>query len=52
MDEKLAQSIKREGACDFVPKNRLERLVPAVERELNSGKKTEMTRIPTKKGTK
>jgi len=52
MDERLAQSIKREGACDFVPKNKLERLVPAVERELKSGKKTEKTRTPAKKGKK
>ncbi|MCJ7463558.1 MAG: hypothetical protein MUO81_02310 [Thermoplasmata archaeon] len=52
MDEKLAQSIKREGACDFVPKNNLARLVPAIERELKSGKKTEKTRTPAKKGKK
>jgi len=35
------KSIKREGARDFVPNNRLERLVPAIERERKSGKKTE-----------
>ena len=52
MDEKLAQSIKREGARDFVPKNKLERLVPVIERELKSGKKTEEKRTPAKKGKK
>lgn len=52
MDEKLAKSIKRECACDFVPKNKLAQLVPAIERELKSGKKTEKTRTPAKKGTK
>lgn len=52
MDEKLAQSIKREGARDFVPKNKLERLVPVIERELKSGKNTEKTKTPQKKGKK
>ena len=52
MDEKLAQSIKKEGARDFVPKNKLERLVPVIERELKSGKKTEKARTPQKKGKK
>ena len=52
MDEKLPQSIKREGACDFVPKNNLARLVPAIEREPKSGKKAEKTRTPAKKGKK
>ena len=52
MDEKLAQSIKREGARDFVSKNKLERLVPVIERELKSGKKTEEKRNPAKKGKK
>jgi DNA-binding NtrC family response regulator len=52
MDEKLAQSIMKEGARDFVPKNKLERLVPVIERELKSGKKTEKTRTPAKKGKK
>ncbi|MBU0624017.1 MAG: response regulator, partial [Candidatus Thermoplasmatota archaeon] len=52
MDETLAQSVKREGARDLVPKNKLARLVPVIERELESGKKTEKTRTPAKKGKK
>lgn len=52
MDEKLARSVKREGACDFVPRNKLARLVPAIERELKSGKKTEKMRTLAKKGKK
>jgi DNA-binding NtrC family response regulator len=52
MDEKLAKSVKSEGARDFVPKNKLERLVPVIERELKSGKKTEKTSAPAKKGKK
>jgi DNA-binding NtrC family response regulator len=52
MDEKLAQSVIKEGACDFVPKNKLERLVPVIERELKSAKKAEKTRTSAKKGKK
>jgi DNA-binding NtrC family response regulator len=52
MDERLAQSVVREGARDFVPKNKLERLVPVIERELKSGKKTEKTRTPAKREKK
>jgi DNA-binding NtrC family response regulator len=52
MDEKLARSIKKEGARDFVPKNKLERLVPVIERELKSDKKTEKRRTSQKKGRK
>jgi two-component system sensor histidine kinase UhpB len=52
MDERLAQSVKNGGARDFVPKNKLERLVPAIERELKSGKNTEKTKTPAKKGKK
>ncbi len=52
MDEKLAQSVKKEGARDFVPKNKLERLVPVIERELKSSKKTGKTSAPAKKGKK
>jgi DNA-binding NtrC family response regulator len=52
MDEKLAQSVKKEGARDFVPKNKLARLVPIIERELESGKKTEKTRTSAKKGNR
>jgi two-component system sensor histidine kinase UhpB len=52
MDERLAQSVKSAGARDFVPKNKLERLVPAIERELKSGKNTEKTKTPAKKGKK
>lgn len=48
MDEKLAQSIKKEGARDFVPKNKLALLVPVIERELKSSKRQAKT-IATKK---
>ena len=47
-----AKSIKREGARDFVPTNELERLVPAIERELKLGKKTEKEKTPGKIGKK
>jgi len=40
MTDELAEAAKKEGARDFVPKNRLSRLVPVVERELKSKKKT------------
>lgn len=49
MTDELAESAKREGARDFVPKNRLSRLVPVVERELKAKKKTKK---PAKKPSK
>lgn len=52
MDEKLAQSVKKEGARDFVPKNKLERLVPSIERELRAGKKSGKTGTSEKKAKK
>lgn len=44
MTEELAESAKKEGARDFVPKNRLSRLVPVIEKELK-------TKKPAKKKT-
>jgi DNA-binding NtrC family response regulator len=38
MTPELAEEVKKEGARDFVPKNRLARLVPIVERELKAKK--------------
>jgi hypothetical protein len=40
-----------EGACDFVPKNKLARLVPIVERELKSKEKKKKPQTK-KKGKK
>jgi DNA-binding NtrC family response regulator len=36
MTDELAQSAMKEGACGFVPKNRLAKLVPMIEAELKS----------------
>jgi sigma-B regulation protein RsbU (phosphoserine phosphatase) len=38
MTEELAESAKKEGANDFVPKNRLSKLVPAIEKQLKAKK--------------
>lgn len=40
MTDELAKSAKKEGARDFVPKNKLSRLVPVIERELKPKKKS------------
>jgi len=37
MTDELAQAAMREGACAFVPKNRLARLVPLVKKEIGRG---------------
>lgn len=38
MTDELAKSAMKEGACGFVPKNRLKKLVPLIESELKSKK--------------
>jgi len=47
MTDELAQAAVREGARGFVPKNRLERLVPMVKKELSA--KRSSKRTPAKK---
>ncbi len=47
MTEELAKSAIKEGACGFVPKNRLAKLVPMIEAEL--GKSKGSKRKPSKK---
>lgn len=48
MTEELAKSAIKEGACGFVPKNKLVKLVPMIESEL-SKKKGAKKRPPKKK---
>ena len=47
MTEDLAKSALKEGACGFVPKNKLARLVPMIEAEL--GKSKASKKKPAKK---
>lgn len=46
MTPELAESAMKEGAADFIPKNRLSRLVPAIEKQLAAVK---AAKKPTKR---
>ena len=48
----MAKAAIKEGARDFIPKNRLARLVPVVQRELKGGKKPKKSAKTSKKSSK
>jgi DNA-binding NtrC family response regulator len=50
MTDELAKSALKEGACGFVPKNKLAKLVPMIETEL--GKSKGSKKKPSKKAPK
>jgi DNA-binding NtrC family response regulator len=52
MTDDLAQSAIKEGACGFVPKNKLARLVPLIESELGKSKGAKKTKKAEKKPAK
>jgi DNA-binding NtrC family response regulator len=52
MTDELAKAAIKEGARDFIPKNRLARLVPVIQRELKGGKKPKKSAKTSKKSSK
>ncbi len=49
MTDELAESVKKEGACDFVHKNDLAKLVPVVQRELKRSRSKGKKHVKTTK---
>lgn len=52
MTDELAEAAIKEGARDYVPKNRLARLVPVIHRELKARKKAKKPAKKHRKGSK